>query len=342
MANMCGLLPTFPKYLRDQLEGRCLPLVIMPTTEVITMANENTFPLSFFESVTNPNAIELAESTFPEFVEFMSLYAEDEYPSKDAAPLFAATYFTEGKRRKANATQSGLIVLDIDHGQTIEDTWATVKDLEVSALLYSTASHREDHHKFRLCIPLSSNVSYEDHVKVWHAIDHVFIGGMSDGSKVGCESLFYLPGQYPDAPSVFEVNEGMILGGRDWLDIANLQEVPVSISVKNDTKTRLSSAKTSEGTRTASSDDLDIYETKLITEAAMDKYQSSYGDWHHARFGLMMSIVGRAKRMGIDISQDDIIQLFNQVDQIDGGHYQTSKYQKEIANDAANALAQVG
>jgi hypothetical protein len=312
----------------------------MPTTEVTTLAYENRFPLSFFESVTNPNAIEVGDLPFPAYVDFMSQYAEDEYPSKEAAPLFAATRFTEGKRRKANASQSGLIVLDIDDGQTIEDTWATVKDLHVSALLYSTASHREDHHKFRLCVPLSSNVSYEDHVKVWHALDYVFVDGMSDSSKIGCESLFYLPGKYPNAPSVFKVNDGMILGSRDWLDIANLQEVPDSDCVKSNTKTRSSPAKAMDGTRTASSDDLDIYETKLITEAALDKYRSSHGDWHHARFGLMMSMVGRAKRMGIDISQDDIIQLFNQVDQIDGGHYQTSKYQKEIANDAANALAQ--
>ncbi|MEO9460817.1 MAG: hypothetical protein ABJE63_11905 [Lentilitoribacter sp.] len=304
------------------------------------MPYENAFPLSFFESVTNPNTAETCNPTFAEFVELMSVFAEDEHPSKEAASLFTTTQFNHGKRRKANATQSGLVVLDIDHGPTIEDTWETVMDLDVSAMLYSTASHREDHHKFRLCIPLEINVLYQHYVKLWHALDYVFIDGMSDSSKAGCESLFYLPGQYPNAPSVFEVNNGAIFTPSEWLDIADLQEVQVGNSGKDKPTGNRTSVKSPDGSRTASSDDLDIYETKLVAETALNKYRSSYGDWHHARFGLMMSIVGRAKRMGISITQDDIINLFNQVDQIDGGHYQTSKYQHEIANDAANALAQ--
>lgn len=132
----------------------------------------------------------------------------------------------------------------------------------------------------------------------------------------------------------------MILSSDEWMDIADLPE-PSSKRPSERDPVR-SSKEQKRTSRTASSNDLDIYETKLVTEAALNKYQSAFGDWHHARFGLMLSIAGRAKRMGIDITQDDLIHLFNQVDEMDGAHYQTSKYQREITNDAANALAQAG
>jgi hypothetical protein len=55
----------------------------------------------------------------------------------------------------------------------------------------------------------------------------------------------------------------------------------------------------------------------------------------------MMSIANRAERMSVSLSSDDIVYLFNQVDELDGGHYQTPKYQKEIANDAQKVLCQL-
>lgn len=303
------------------------------------MGKQHLFTLSMFDSVKNANVTEQIDLRFDEFCEGMQSYSEDEYASKEAAPLFASTWFMNKKRCKANAKGSGLVVLDIDHGQTIDDTWDIVEDLDIAALLYSTASHRDDHHKFRLCIPLTATVRYERYVECWHALDHVFIDGMSDASKKGCESLFYVPGQYPNAPTVFKSNKGMILSAEEWFDVADLDDIPFDKPCRNKADQQQTSQQSTNFSAISSSD-LDIYETRLVTESALNKYQSSIGDWHHARFGLMMSIIGRAKRLRLVITNYDIIHLFNQVDQLDGGHYQTPKYQKEIANDAANALAQ--
>ncbi len=305
------------------------------------MEDHQPFPLSFFESVYKPNAIETVDTSFEDFGYVMRSYSKDAFSSKEAAPLFSPTRFNHNKRSKANATTSGLIVLDVDHGQSMHNTWDIVEELEIAALLYSTASHRRDHHKFRLCIPLLENVDYDMYRQVWHSINHVFTDGQSDISKVGCESLFYVPGQYPNAPTEFAGQFAHILSAEKWLEIGDVPDQVEPQTANRKDKPNISKNTPNENVlRTASPDDLDIYETKLITEAALDKYRSSYGDWHHARFGLMMSMVGRAKRLGIAITEYDIIHMFNQVDRIDGGHYQTSKYQKEIANDAANALAQ--
>ena len=302
------------------------------------MSTTETFPFSIFESVTKPIPTETVELDFEDFSAIMYSFKEEEFSAKSAAPLFSSTLFNNNRRSKANATESGLIVLDVDDGQTIEETLAMVDDLNVMALLYSTASHRCDHHKFRLCIPLATRVSYQDYSNCWHSLNFVFAENNSDQSKVGCESLFYVPGQYPDAPSVFECRDGIILTADEWLEIADVPIAATIVKTKEPPASRShSNFKTTQ--KLAGVNDLDFFETKLISETALTKYQSANGNWHHARFGLMMSIAGRASIMGIAIAADDIIHLFNQVDLADGGHYQSQKHQTEIANDAANALA---
>lgn len=303
------------------------------------MEQTEPFPITTFECVRNPKPIDFAELDFDEFVSIMSSFSTDRYTSKEDAPLFSPTRFTNNRRAKANATVCGLIVLDIDDGQSIPDTLDIVEALEVAALIYSTASHRSNHHKLRLCIPLSVPVDYDVQVACWKAINHVFTGDKSDCSKVGCESLFYVPGNYSGAPQVFESRGGQILSASEWIEIADLppdekEHVGPSGSLRG------GKAFGATSQRSASAYDLDIYDTKLITEAALEKYQSSVGQWHHARFGLMLHIAGRAIQMGIAITSNDIVHLFNQVDCIDGSHYQTPKYQREIANDAEKALEQ--
>ena len=83
---------------------------------------------------------------------------------------------------------------------------------------------------------------------------------------------------------------------------------------------------------------LDIYTTRLITDAAIAEYQSSWGDFHHARFRLMMHAAGRAKRLGYALDVDGLVSLFNQVDAIDGGYYLKHEDQKHVRADAAKAL----
>jgi hypothetical protein len=304
------------------------------------MPNTNKFPLSFFESVSNPIPEETYELAFDEFIEIMANFSEDPFASKEAAPLFSSTAFNQNRRSKKNATSSGLIILDIDDGQTIDQTLDVVGHLNLACLVYSTASHRVDHHKFRVCVPLSAPVAYDEQVNCWRAVNYVFASDQSDSTKAGCESLFYVPGTYPGAPTVFIPQDGDIYSAADWTDVADLPKQPAPIERSIRSAVPISSA--TPVLRAANANDLDIYETRLITDAAMSKYQSADGDWHTARYGLMLHMVGRARLMGIGITDSDVVHLFNQVDDIDGGHYKSGKYQKEIRNDAAKAVAQAG
>lgn len=309
---------------------------------------QNEFPLSLFESVKNPIAVDTEMINYDQFVIVMRDFASERRQSKSDAPLISATHFKNDKRSKCNATTSGLIILDIDEGMTIDTALNTAKEFEIACIVYSTASHKPEHHKFRVCIPLIEPIPYDQHRTTWHAVNSIFTNGGSDKSKVGCESLFYVPGIYPDSPTVFEENEGIVLCSEEWIELAAELDPEFNPEAKKSASTNykkhrptVRAASTRVYSSTASPDDLDYYETRLLSEPALDKYNSSVGNWHHARFGLMMSIASRAERMGISLSSDDIVCLFNQVDELDGGHYQTSNYQKEIANDAQKVLCQL-
>lgn len=64
-------------------------------------------------------------------------------------------------RRKDNAILDSinLLVLDIDSGLTIQE----VLEFDFKALLLTTTSHTDEHHKFRVLIPCAKNISFENH-----------------------------------------------------------------------------------------------------------------------------------------------------------------------------------
>lgn len=307
------------------------------------MKNLQSMPISFFESVRNPAVEYSDEMSFSDFVGVLESFSKDQFSGKDAAPLFAATRFDHGRRKKVNATTSGLVVLDIDDGTTIEQVSEILRGLEIQSVLYSTASHRANHHKFRVCVPLADPVDYDTHVQAWHAANQAITDGQADTTKVGMESLFYVPGQYPNAPSVFEVFDGEVLSAESWIEAVGIDLTEPSTKAKQGYANRPQSRRSDrrEGRQPAYGD-LDLYETTLISEAALNTYLSSGEGWHHARFALMLHMVGRANKRGVSLTAADVVHLFNQVDQMDGGHYQTSKYQRELRNDAMKAVQTVG
>jgi hypothetical protein len=307
------------------------------------MKNLQPMPVSFFESVKNPAVEYHDEMSFRDFVDVLETFSREQFPGKDAAPLFAATRFDHDRRKKANATTSGLIVLDVDDGTSIEQVSEVLDDLGIECVLYSTASHRADRHKFRVCVPLADPVDYDTHVRAWHAVNQAITSGEADSTKIGMESIFYVPGRYPGAPSVFEVFDGEVFSAEDWIAAVGIDLTELSVENRAGHASRFQERRTGEREgRPPSYGDLDLYETALVSETALNDYLASGEGWHHARFGLMLHMVGRAKKRGIAITADDVVHLFNQVDHVDGGHYQSSKYQRELRNDARKAVQTAG
>lgn len=300
-------------------------------------------PVSLFDNIRSNIASDCQNVDFDDFVQIMEAYSQDVFASKTDAPLICLTEFKEGKRRKANAAHSSMVVLDIDDHIDIEDVASTIEAEALAALLCSTASHRPDKHKFRVFVPLADVAAYDDHRLAWHVANLAIADGKADPSKVGAESMFFVPGAYPDAPNVFQRFDGSTLTAEEWIQLLGSKS---DVERYAGLKPRYHAPKTKGGSRktvhTCAVDaDLDLARSRLVSDKAIDDYRVPSGSYHHARFKLLLSIAGRASRLGVDLTQADLVHLFNQIDQQDGGFYQTSDYQSAIWAEAQKALTQV-
>lgn len=308
------------------------------------MTQDTVFPISFFDNVRQSRAVGVEHFDFDGFVEFLSSESQFEYPSKEAAPLFASVEFKDGHRLKPNILRSGLVILDVDDGVTLNEVESTMSELGVAGFIYTTASHREDHHKFRVGLPLASNVDASTYTEVWRAVNQI-LGGSSDTTKKSAESLFYLPGQYPGANGQFVVLAGEIAPADVWLEA-----VPSLATEARDQDTQSDSPKfpsKKRARRISFRDNGDfgqptVHNSRIVPERAINQYLDTSQNWHHARFSFMCSVAARAAKNGFDLSSDSLVAIFNELDAIDGGFFQSTDDQRALLKDASNAINYVG
>lgn len=303
------------------------------------MRTSNQIPLSIFGSVHDNRTDLVDHIEYDEIADFFEEASEIAYPGKSAAPLFTSSEFENGRRRKDHVLRSGLIILDVDDGATVDDAAATMSDLTAAGFIYTTASHRDDHHKFRIGIPVAANVDAATYTSAWRAMNHLF-GDIADPSKKGAESLFYMPGEYPGADRRFLRFEGDVAEAEAWIESApsTVQEP----GKKQESGVGRPGPKRNHRRAQCDPDDLSIYNSRLVPERAVNAYLDTSFNWHHARYRFMCSVAGRASRNGTSICADDLVMIFNQLDQMDGGHFQGATDQQELARDAQNAINSVG
>ncbi|MEP3946666.1 hypothetical protein [Ascidiaceihabitans sp.] len=299
-------------------------------------------PVSLFDNVKSNKPADCVNLDFDDFVEIMSAYAQDKFSCKSDAPLICVTEFKDSRRSKANAMQSGMVVLDVDDHLTVDEVLDNLRHEGIAALLCSTASHRDDHHKFRVFIPLLEIADYDDHVLAWHVLNHAVADGKADPSKIGCESMFFVPGTYSGAPQVFEQIDGYSLSAGDWIGLVGSEADILAMAGKAPSAKRVVSR--NENSRRLASleitdSDLDLSRSRLVSDKALDLYRAPSGSYHHARYALLMSMAGRARQFGLVPSAEDLRSLFNQIDQEDGGHYQTSDYQNALLAEAKKVIS---
>lgn len=124
--------------------------------------------------------------------------------------LWAPAHYVPGTRREsANVLSLSCLVLDHDDGQAVweaRETWSSWLHI-----LHTTWSHRADHHKFRVCLPLAAPVFSADWDAVWSwGRDHA--KGRVDPAPSSPGSTFALPAlARPDQAHVAVVNPGPLL-----------------------------------------------------------------------------------------------------------------------------------
>ncbi len=236
--------------------------------------NAGLIPLSLFECVRNNQA---GEIDWPDFANEFQKSSNQTINSKEEAVLFCSTHFKNDRRAAKSAIHSGMIVLDIDNGATVGEAVSIFDAAKIKGLIYTTASHCEAHHKFRICVPLTDVISPNRYTSAWFWLNETF-GGIADVSKKTCESMFYVSGHLPERTSEFHDFDGSIHTAEEWATLAPKQEVDVC-NAEQKLKTEFKSKKIfqSKGRKRPllEYDDvngIDIYRNLIVPNRAIDKY----------------------------------------------------------------------
>ena len=87
---------------------------------------------------------------------------------KHKQQLWSPTSFSVG-RSKANALWTDLMVYDVDENNRFERVQKRLQELGLAYIMHTTISHTEEHHKFRVIIPLEKPVYHNktDQLPLW-------------------------------------------------------------------------------------------------------------------------------------------------------------------------------
>lgn len=104
--------------------------------------------------------------TFDQLVELLTQPGEAfRVWDKRRLPQWSPTCFDPPRRKKAHAVFASCLVLDYDDGTTVDeaiDVWG-----QWALILHTSWSHRPDHHKFRLVLPLDEDLDKADYPTAW-------------------------------------------------------------------------------------------------------------------------------------------------------------------------------
>lgn len=139
---------------------------------------------------------------------------------KEDAPLWSPVLLSSMERRAASVTHSTALVYDIDDGTT----WGDVVDvLEVWGArwwAYTTHSHTEDRHKFRVVLGVDEAIPAALHRQTWLAVRDLMGWGVDESCKDICR-LYYLPSAPEGSPAWQAWGDG---AGWDWRAIVDAAE----------------------------------------------------------------------------------------------------------------------
>jgi hypothetical protein len=280
-------------------------------------------PIAYFDNVKD-NTPKNQTTTWEQFQNLLVAEASRELARKEDANLYSPTVF-EGKRCRANATISAMIVIDADEGLMFDNCYNALVELGLEAILYTTASNRLGD-RFRIVIPLSEHVDPETYKQVSQTICRV-LGGPEwkpDIGKIGPYNLFYLPGTYAEANNRFEAISGVVLSAGDWLELSPSED-QISKQAQPAVK-----AKPVEETWTT------LAECPFVRGDWVDEYLSlGPGQWYRGLYKFMVRVAMSARAQGFGLTANQLGELAQELDRLDGGHYQD----RDLDREAENALA---
>lgn len=284
---------------------------------------------SIYDTITNKS---LEYQDFSEFEAVLYKLAEkDKYKKKSEAPLISPAVYAEGTTRANDNVLywGGFAILDIDDYEgTIQEI--SKKYSSYYYVCYSTASSTEDHPKFRLVFPLSTDVDKSKIKAFWHALN-VEIGDIADAQTKDLSRMFYIPSLYENANNFIFTHDGDIINPEALIAKHPYVEPPESFLDKlpEEMQKRLIQHKLKRMTNTTYSwtdySDCPFLHKKLITE-----YQNITGTgWYKKMYDIMLSVAGNAFNKGYPITAHEITYICKTLDRDNGNWYGKRKFSKE-------------
>lgn len=139
---------------------------------------------------------------------------------KEDAPLWSPVILSTMERRASSVTHSTALVYDIDDGTEWYDIVDVLEIWGIRWWVYTTHSHTEAKHKFRVVLGLDEAIPASMHRQAWLTVKD-FMGWRVDESCKDICRLYYFPSAREGAPAWQAWGDGP---GCDWRAIVDATE----------------------------------------------------------------------------------------------------------------------
>lgn len=260
----------------------------------------------------------------------------------DAELISPAIYVPETSRSNRNVLAwAGWAAIDVDDHVFEGDLEQSFKEKfgTYDYVIYSTASSKPDHPKFRVVFRLDRHVDKDEIKHFWFALNNE-IDSLGDKQTKDLSRMYFVPGDYEDAYNFFYVNSGREINVK-----AMLEKHPYVDKTAKSFLDRLPEAlrKSVIEHRKSSLDDTGIrwssyLDCPFVSKKILKDWNSIAGVDGTGRYGMMykimVSIAGSAIARGYPLTATQLEELIRQIDADTSRKYEN----RPIDVEAQNAL----
>lgn len=292
----------------------------------------------FFDNLPEPCDV----GSWDEFVRIMHQISEVEGYKPEAGdyenrqPLISSAIYAEAGMKRCNANVSGwdMLIMDID------DTSATLDYIQkkfsvFTNIMYSSASCTHSKLKLRVVIPLDKFAPKDKLSQIWFAAQK-WAGGLNDEQTKDLSRMHYQPARYTNKGEhyrhFFLVNKGISLPWETLIE--KYPSPPPEDRFKRSNPLKNLKRDIFKSNNPLPDFNIQSDECPFVYDAMVRDYVLTPAGGHHkAIYMFMVKICYNAQKIDYPITNDEIVDMARQLDQLDGGWYDEKKLY-DSANDA--------
>lgn len=305
---------------------------------------------SFVQNYFDNRPMRCECSDWNEFVERMRWLSEQTGYKPDprkkeydvaSSPLISPAIYPEENMSRANDNVCGwdIVMMDIDSG---------VDDIEIvknhfkhfKYIIYSSPTCTAEKLKLRIVLPLNKTAPKERLSQIWNA-NEMWCSKLVDPSTKDCSRGYYVPARYTNKGAAythfFLVNDGIDL---DWEElIRRYPSKPDADRFKVDNPLKKIKQKIYANNHGTPSLIITDDGCPFVYQNMIDDYRLTPAGGHHrAIYIFMVKVCYNAEKIGYPLTHEELVDMAQQLDNIDGGFYDLKKLQ----NSAKDAMEFTG